>query len=187
VPPPKKRGKLCLILLFIFGLASCNSKPFQNLKGEETSIEIKKDTKAVVYFFLVPDCPFSQLYSMSVNQVYSVYSTKGFQFYGIVPGNLYSISEIDSFIFHHNFIPKILIDPKYNFTKKYKVTVVPQVIVTDIKGQVLYAGKIDDQAIAAGQKKYQPTKFYLLDALKNISEGKDVGVKKTKAVGCFIE
>ncbi|MFM9946173.1 MAG: redoxin domain-containing protein [Bacteroidia bacterium] len=175
------------IILLIYNLASCNSKPFQNLKGEETSIEIKKNTKAIVYFFLVPDCPFSQLYSMAVNQVHSVYSSKGFQFYGIVPGNLYKISEIDSFITTHDFLPEILIDQKYNFSKKYKVTVVPQVVVTDTKGQVLYSGKLDDQAIQPGQKKYQPTKFYLLDALKNISEGKEVGVKNTKAVGCYIE
>ena len=80
-----------------------------------------------------------------------------------------------------------MIDKKYNLSEKYGVNVVPQVVVTDIKGDVLYSGKIDNQAIQAGLKKYQPTEFYLLDALKNIAEGKPVIVKKTKAVGCYIE
>ncbi len=177
----------CLIFLFIFGLASCNSKPFHTLKGEPAAIEIKANTKAIVYFFMVPDCPFAQFYTMSVNQVYSVYRSKDFQFYGIVPGDLYALDEIDSFKTQYNFLPEILIDKTYSLAKKYNVKVVPQVVVTDVNGEVLYTGKIDDQAILAGQKKYQPTQFYLLDALKNISLGKPVKVKKTNAVGCYIE
>ena len=177
----------CLIFLIILGLTSCNSKPFHTLKGEETTIELKANTKAIVYFFMVPDCPFAQFYTMSVNQVYSVYHTKDFQFYGIVPGDLYALDEIDSFKSQYNFMPEILIDKTYRLVKKYTVKVVPQVVVTDVKGNVLYTGKIDDQAILAGQKKYQPTKFYLLDALKNIADGKEVEIKKTRAVGCYIE
>jgi thioredoxin-related protein len=178
---------LCIIFLFILGLAGCNSKPFHNLKGETTNIEIKTNTKAIVYFFMVPDCPFAQFYTMSVNQVYSQYYNKEVQFYGIVPGNLYSLKEINEFKTNYNFLPEILIDKTYSLAKKYNVKVVPQVVVTDVKGNVLYTGKIDDQAILAGQKKYQPTQFYLLDALKNISLGKPVKVKRTNAVGCYIE
>ncbi len=176
-----------VVIIIIGILESCNSGPFQNLKGENANIEINKNSKAIIYVFLVPDCPFSQFYTMALNQVYSTYYLKGFQFYGIVPGNLYSLTEIDSFKNNFHFIPEILIDKKYKLTKKYKVSVVPQVVVTDLKGVELYSGKIDDQAIQAGQKKYQPTQYYLLDALKNISEGKPISVKKTRAVGCFIE
>ena len=177
----------CLFFLLVICLASCNSKPFHNLKGEATNIEIKANTKAIVYFFMVPDCPFAQFYTMSISQVYSQYYNKEVQFYGIVPGDLYSLKEINEFKTNYNFIPEILIDKTYSLSKKYDVKVVPQVVVTDIEGVVLYSGKIDDQAIQAGQKKYQPTKFYLLDALKNTLSDKPVVVKKTNAVGCYIE
>ncbi len=136
---------------------------------------------------MVPDCPFAQFYTMSISQVYSQYYHKEVQFYGIVPGNLYSLKEVNEFKTNYNFIPEILIDKTYSLSKKYKVKVVPQVVVTDIKGEVVYSGKIDDQAIQAGQKKYQPTKFYLLDALKNTLSNKPVKIKKTNAVGCYIE
>lgn len=63
---------------------------------------------------------------------------------------------------------------------------VPQVVVTDIEGVVLYSGKIDDQAIQAGQKKYQPTKFYLLDALKNTLSDKPVVVKRPMQLGVIL-
>ena len=186
-------GRALLIFYFLTSLG-CKMKPneifpytFKTITGKEATLHINKTTRGMVFIFLVPDCPFSQFYSIAVNQVYSSYFFRGFQFYGIVPGNLYALSEIDSFRTQYNFIPEILIDEPYHLTKKFKVNVVPQVIVTNTKGQILYSGKIDDQAVSPGQKKYQPTKFYLLDALKNISLGKPVKVKKTNAVGCYIE
>lgn len=167
-------------------LCGC-SNPFQTLNGETTDIEIHKNTKALVYIFLVPDCPFSQYYSIAINQVYSVFHKKGFQFYGIVPGDLYTISEVDSFKNRYAFIPEILFDKKYYLTKSFAVKVVPQVVVVNVKGQILYSGKIDDQAIEPGKKKYQPHVFYLFNALKSIELNKDIETKKTQAVGCFIE
>ena len=92
----------CLIFLLIVGLGSCNSKPFHNLKGEATTIEIKANTKVIVYFFMVPDCPFAQFYTMSISQVYSQYYHKEVQFYGIVPGNLYSLKEVNEFKTNYN-------------------------------------------------------------------------------------
>jgi len=177
-----------ILLVVIIGLLlSCNHKPFKNLKGEPIDIVILPKTKAVVYFFLVSDCPFSQYYTMAISQVYSQFYNKGFQFFGIVPGNLYSLKEISSFHSNYNFKPQIVLDNNYILSHKYNVAVVPQVLVTDKKGNVLYTGKIDDQAIQAGQKKYQATQFYLLNALKSIYKGKPIAIKKTEAVGCFIE
>jgi len=164
---------------------------FQNklktLDGKKVKINCNTNVKGIVFVFILPDCPFSQFYATSINQVYSNFNKKGYQFYGIVPGNLYSIAEIDSFKNNYEFIPEILIDYQSSLTKQLKVSVVPQAIFTDNVGRVLYTGKIDDQAIAAGQKKYQPTKFYLLDALKSHFSHKTIIVKETKPVGCFIE
>ena len=186
-------GRALLIFYFLTSLG-CKMQPneifpytFKTITGKEATIHMNKTTRGMVFIFLVPDCPFSQYYTTTVNQVYSSYFFRRFQFYGVVPGNLYTLAEIDSFKRHHNFIPEILIDEKYNLSSNYKVSVVPQVIVTSPLGEMLYSGKIDDQAVSPGQKKYHPTKFYLLDALKSISEGKPVTIKKTRPVGCFIE
>ncbi len=182
----KLRFKTIWIASVLCLLLAC-SKPFQTGDGNKTTIEIPKNTKAMVYIFLVPDCPFSQYYSQAVNQVYSVFHQKGFQFYGIVPGNLYALHEMDSFKIQNKFGPEILMDKTYRLSKKFGVLVVPQVVVTDIKGQILYSGKIDDQAIAPGQKKQQPREFYLHNALKSIDSKMNIAIKRTEAVGCFIE
>jgi len=164
-----------------------NSFTFKTTKGEDRLVSPSESRKGVVYVFLVPDCPFSQFYTMSVNQVYSFYKAKGYDFYGIVPGKLYSKAEIDSFKSAYSFIPEILIDENYKFSRSLDVSVVPQVVLTDKNGAVLYSGKIDDQAIRPGEKKYKATEFYLLNALKEYDSGKPVSIKKTEPVGCFIE
>jgi len=160
---------------------------FTNLKGQKTKLSTPQKPRGFVFVFLLPDCPFSQFYAMSVNQIQSSYNSKGYLFYGIVPGNLYSLAEIDSFKSQHNFIPELLIDPNSKFTKYLKVTVVPTVVLTDSLGNILYKGKIDDQAMLPGQKKYRASKFYLLNALKSHSNNKPILTKQTQAVGCFIE
>lgn len=66
---------------------------------------------------MVPDCPFAQFYTMSISQVYSQYYNKEVQFYGIVPGDLYSLKEINEFKTNYNFIPEILIDKTYSLSK----------------------------------------------------------------------
>ncbi len=160
---------------------------FTNLKGKETQLKTDKEQRGYVFVFLLPDCPFSQFYTMSVNQIQSTYESKGYHFFGIVPGNLYSLSEIDSFKSKHNFNPELLVDLDSEFTKYLKVSVVPTVVLTDNFGNILYHGKIDDQAILPGQKKYKASKLFLLEALNSHSNNKNIQIKQTKAVGCFIE
>ncbi len=182
---------VCLSILMFTGCFNKQQKPFayplKDLKGELTHLKYPVNGKGMVLVFLVPDCPFSQLYSMAVNQVYSMFYKKGFAFYGIVPGQLYTLSEIDSFKSRYNFIPEILLDSAYHYSKQFEVNVVPQVLVLDAVERILYSGKIDDQAVNTGVKRYAPKHYYLLNALKSINKGKAVEIKETKAVGCYIE
>ena len=186
--------KIAIISLIILTQLGCRNKSeelfsqkLSNLQNKEISIDATEKTKAMVLLFLVPDCPFSQFYSMAINQIYSNYYNKGYQFYGIVPGNLYANSEIINFKKNNDFKPEIVIDKFYHLTKNYKVNVVPTALVLNSHGKALYFGKIDDQAIQAGQKKHIATSFYLLDALKAIENKKEISIKKTIPVGCYIE
>jgi hypothetical protein len=186
-----RTGVVIFIFLSLLGCQNHSKPPYSfqllNLENKITELNFQPHTMAMVFIFLVPDCPFSQYYVMAINQVYSNFSQQGFQFYGIVPGKLYLKSEIDSFKNHFNFIPEIYMDPLYKLSNTYHVKVVPTVLVISPKGEVLYQGKVDNQAIQAGQKRYQATQYYLLDALKSIAQKKEIRIKSTKAVGCFIE
>ena len=180
--------------ILLLALASCRGTEkqeipltFRTTGGQVRQIFFDSLSRGVIYIFILPDCPMSQFYSMTVNQIYSMYVGKGYQFYGIVPGTLYANAEIDSFKSQQEFLPEILIDPGYRLTEKLGVKVVPQAVFTDTKGRILYSGKIDDQAIQTGLKKYIPTHFYLLDAVKFHAAGLEIAVKSTTAVGCYIE
>jgi len=180
-----------LIIGFLFSACSSETKSelptLTDLNGNKKTITISKKDKGFIYFFMVPDCPFSQFYTMSINQVYSVFAYKGYKFYGIVPGTLYSKDEIDTFKNTYKFIPEILLDKKSDFTGKLNINVVPQVVFTNTKGEVLYQGKIDDQALEPGQKKYIVREYYLLNAIKQYDKGQPITISKTQAVGCYLE
>ena len=184
--------RIYILFLWVFSAACSdgikNGLPvFTDLNGNEKSPTISKKTKGLIYFFMVPDCPFSQYYTMAINQVHSVFAYKGYQFYAIVPGTLYSKQEIDSFKSQYQFIPEILLDKKSDFTGKHGVKIVPQVVFTNTSGKVIYRGKIDDQALEPGQKKFIVREYYLLNAIKEFDQGKAITISETKAVGCYLE
>jgi hypothetical protein len=59
--------------------------------------------------------------------------------------------------------------------------------VVDSHGKTLYRGAIDNWAVDLGQSRPVITENYLSDVLHSIAQGRDVPVRETKAVGCFIE
>ena len=177
---------------FVILLTHCsNSKPagfkVESLNNEPTYINPEKSKRGTVLYFIQPDCPLSQLYAMSVNQLYSFYQKKGYDFYGIVPGDLYPVSEVKLFVEDFVFLPPVYLDKEKLVSTHFGVKVVPDVVLIDKNGKVIYSGKIDDQAIDTGRKKFKATHFYLLDALKSHYEGKAVAINKTNPVGCYIE
>ena len=180
------------LLFFVILLTNCNSsKPkgfkLENLSNEVVYINPEQSQRGTVLYFIQPDCPLSQLYAMSVNQLYSFYQKKGYDFYGIVPGDLYPASEIKLFVKDYVFLPPVYLDKEKLVSNHYGVKVVPDIIFLDNKGKVIYSGKIDDQAIETGRKKFRASHFYVLDALKNHYEGKPITLERTNPVGCYIE
>src|SRR5437870_1959978 len=63
----------------------------------------------------------------------------------------------------------------------------PEAVVVDGSGHTVYSGAIDNRAADLGQRRIVITEHYLADALDSVVKGQPVKVKKTNAVGCFIE
>lgn len=181
------------MVLLLLGILQCKHEPNQPFKGLYTQdgdpVNLYRDSsvKGYVFYFLQPDCPFSQFYTFSINQVYSIFSRRGYVFYGVAPGTLYTGAELDSFVSRYGLLPPLLRDPESVFTQSMQVRVVPQAIFTDRKGTVLYSGKLDDRAIGPGQKKVVAQSYYLLNAIKQHEAGTEITVKKTEATGCYLE
>ncbi len=159
----------------------------KNLEGKYEFIGNSNKKKAYVMFFLSPECPLCQSYSLTIKQLNEKFQPKGIDFVAIVPGTEYSILKIVEYRNGYGLkkIPFFL-DPNYAFSKQTKATITPEVFVLNANNQLVYSGRIDNWAYELGKKRTVITSHDLENVLQNLSLGKEVKPYQTKAVGCFI-
>ena len=62
----------------------------------------------------------------------------------------------------------------------------PEAFLIDVRGDVLYRGRINDLYADYGKRRAAPRTHDLRDAIAALLEGREVDVAKTKPVGCYI-
>ena len=159
----------------------------KNLKGQTVDLGECKKARASVFYFLEPECPLCQGYVLKMRTLKKKYESRGFLFYTVWPGKLYSVEEIGQFSTTYMMDLPELLDPDFQLTNYFNATVTPEVFVIDKHGELLYSGRIDDWAWDTGQKKQHVEHNDLEEAMAGIADGNFNFQKKTKAVGCLIE
>jgi len=155
--------------------------------GKLFSCNSFQKNRATVLLFLSESCPICQKYTPTLKSLWSEFSGENIGFYGVFPST--SI-EIDSVVVYGKkyAIPfPLLIDSNQKVTSLLKATITPEVVVLSGNGEILYQGRIDNLFPVIGRKRYAATTHELKDALVAILRNAPVKVKKTEAVGCFIE
>jgi thiol-disulfide isomerase/thioredoxin len=159
----------------------------KNLHGAKIDLSLNEKGKARVFFFLSPECPLCQSYVPLLRELGIRYSPKGFYLYAVFPGKLYTSAEIEEFLKNSKLdLPEIM-DPDLILTRSLGASVTPEAVVLNPQGKSLYRGRIDDLAWEVGQKRIKATTHDLENALEGIEIGQFSFVRKTQAVGCFIE
>lgn len=166
------------------GLSSIN---LLTLQQEKLNLSFIKQYKAAVFIFLTPDCPLSQNYTLTLNNLQEQYSKDSIFFCGIIPGNSVAISDVEEFVSNYKIDFKVLIDRDLILTEYLSATKTPEVVVINAGGDVVYKGAIDDWAIDLGSHRNTVTQHFLADALNALNAHSLIKIKKTKPVGCFIE
>ena len=131
------------------------------------NFETLKNNKASVFVFLAPDCPQSQSYTLTLNELHAKFGSAGVAFYGVVAGDKYDRKEIDGFITQFRIGLPIVLDPEAHLAKYLGATVTPEVFVVNSVGTSVYQGAIDNWAPELGQHRTVITEHYLLDALNS--------------------
>ncbi|MCU0423773.1 MAG: redoxin domain-containing protein [Bacteroidia bacterium] len=184
-----------LLILWSAIILSVTSAPVEtvwqtklmDLKGNLKNLQQFRSNKATVIYFLSPECPLCQSYSLTINQIYTRFKDNEFNFIGIIPGRNYSVDEIKSYGRKYKLQVELLRDTASLLVNKLQATITPEVFVLNKNGDILYSGRIDNWAYELGRKRTVITEHNLINALQEINAGKQVSIKKTKAVGCFIE
>jgi thiol-disulfide isomerase/thioredoxin len=151
------------------------------------NFETLKNNKASVFVFLAPDCPLSQSYTLTLNELHGRFADAHVGFYGVVESSNYQRKEIDDYITQYRIELPIVLDAHSELARLFGAMVTPEVFVVNSEGQTVYMGAIDNWAPELGQHRTVITEHYLLDALNGFIGTGDVSVPTTKPVGCFIE
>jgi hypothetical protein len=173
-------GKAIVCAILLLGSACSRQAP-----GPIASFIENKN--GAVFVFLATDCPLSQNYMPTMNNLSRQFAENGIGFYGVFPQADLSRKTLDDFVAAYSMGFPAVQDAQFKLADFYEATTTPQAFLANSAGQTLYKGAIDNWAPELGQHRTVITEHYLLDALESLRDKKPVKVKETTAVGCFIE
>ncbi len=182
-----------LIILFYFSslisaFADWNNedlnKKFKNHKGEEVHLKDIQKSDCIL-FFLSPECPLCQNYTLTINQLNKSFPDS--KMIAVFPGKIYSKKEITAFFEKYNLKINSIVDKDYHLTKKFNASITPQAFLLSPEGKVLYSGAIDNWAPELGKKRSIITEHYLRDAVRQRIDGEMINISATEAIGCKIQ
>ncbi len=158
-----------------------------DLAGRLCRLGEKSDTKAVVVSFLSTQCPISNSYLPSLNELFSTYRRRGVEFYGVISDP--SVTRAESLEHSETYRVRfpVLFDGSGELRLALLPTHTPQAFVLNKFGKTLYSGAIDDRHVRLGQKKEAAKRPFLEDAIKAAIGGRQIVMPKTTPIGCLLE
>ena len=177
---------LPLLMLFSSAFAASPQFHLRDVQGREHSAEEWRNSKAVVVFFVMTDCPLSTGYVPEMNRIRADYEKRGIAVYAAHSDPAVSDAIVRKHAEEFGYTFPLLLDPKLTLAKIAGATIVPQVAVFSPAGEVLYLGRIDNRVEDITRRRSVATEHELRDALDAVAAGKAPPQARTKATGCYI-
>jgi len=168
------------LVLFLTALFSIyNTNP--------ATLDTQIEPKITVYLFLLEDCKICRDYAPELRALSNEYHSAEIEFIGVFPNFSTKPKDIEKFKVEYDIPFELKTDYFKKLSKKFGAKLLPEVFVYDHKKQeVLYSGRIDDRYVSIGKRRQIIKTFDLKNALDNINAQKDILVKRTEPIGCFI-
>lgn len=139
-----------------------------------------------VIFFLDPECPVSNAYMREIKRIYADYSAKGVAFEAVFPVPTVKREDIRAFLLKYQTAMPGYRDPGLQKVKRYQAAIMPEAVLVNAAGEILYRGAIDNWYYALGKNRAKATEMYLRNALEAVSNGEMIVKSRTEAIGCLI-
>lgn len=177
-----------LLTINVFGQLNSSISNLKIKELDKSYYNFNLDTKSngTVFIFLLTDCPASQSYTLTINDLVKKYKKNNINFAIVFPGDFSSENEIQSFVKTYHVAIPILFDRTFKLTKFLNATIAPECFVLNKFNKIVYNGRIDDQYFSPGRKRQVITAHDLDAAISNLVSGKIQLTKMTKAIGCII-
>ncbi len=182
---------LNLILLFFvssgFEITHANTTPSRIIGKDlvnkrEVSVTVRDSARGTVIVFLSAKCPCSASHELKLAELFTQFSSKGFQFIGIHSNSDESF-DLSSRHFAEAHLPfPVIEDERSHIANSLGALKTPHVFVVNPDGKVLFQGGVDDSHIAQSAQKQ-----YLKEALSAIFQGKAPSKQEVRTLGCIIK
>ena len=188
--------KKYLLFTYVFLLFSCSNQDVKVVKSNNhieftnhnnQSVKIKTTKKSKLFFALDAECPLCQSYSQKIDELFKKYN-KEIDFYAFFPSKIFIEKKVNDFIEKYKLDKlNIIIDTNLIITHFFDAEVTPECFLINNDLEIIYHGAIDDQVQKLGRKRDKANQEYLNDAIYSHINNKPIIIKKTNAIGCFIE
>ncbi len=171
--------------LFMLVLFACSGGKGKMMQASD--LNFQKPDKLSVFYFLSPECPLCENYTKDIKDFYREFSADSVEFYGVFPGKDFPEERIMRYFKEYDLPIIPVLDVDFEMTQYFKAEITPECVLVSSTGEILYQGKFDNWLLALGRRKRTVDQFYLKDAIKATLANKEILVKKTAPIGCFIE
>ncbi|MEC9081799.1 MAG: redoxin domain-containing protein [Verrucomicrobiota bacterium] len=188
----QKKSLLGLMLvLSIAGLTKAETSTshltFTDIKGKQHTPFSTGKHKAVVFVFLLRDCPVSNVYTPELTRIRKDYSKNEVALYLIHPDRDTNAKAALAHAKEYKLTAPVVLDHNHKLTRLAKANVTPEAAVFDAQQRLMYRGRIDNLYADFGKKRFKPSQHDLRDTLDALLAGKPLTKRTTDAIGCYID
>jgi len=158
-----------------------------DLGGTTHNLDQNDSKRFRAFVFLSPECPISNGYLKTLNDLHHKFSGKFVELFGVVADPTVTRTQAAKHFSEYKAGFPILFDASGLLLRALKPTHVPEAFVLDRDGKVIYRGAIDNAWETIGRRRPKAEKEFLSDAVTAAISGKVPPVAETKPVGCLIE
>jgi len=183
---------LCAALLMSALTAASDGLQVRGVNGQAFALFAPKGPASVV-FFIATDCPISNWYAPTIQQVCREYGSRGVDCtlvyedidLGATPAAL--DADVRTHLREYRYgSMTATVDRTRAVAKRAKATITPQVVLVDRHGAIRYRGRIDNAYADLGKPRQHVTSHDLRASLDAVLAGRDVPTPETEPLGCYI-
>jgi thiol-disulfide isomerase/thioredoxin len=141
--------------------------------------------KVVVLIFVRTDCPVSNRYAPTIQQL-SAHNTDKAAFFLVYPSKKETSETIRKHDRDFGYALAALHDPQHILVKQSQAQITPEAAVFDAHRRLVYHGRIDNLYEDFGHARKTATTHELADAIRAAIAGRTINGNATPAVGCYI-
>ncbi len=188
--PPRTLSRfLFAIMVLCLGTAPLISTSLQSfaidLEGKPFDPFRVAQGKVVVLIFVRTDCPVSNRYAPTIQQLSAQNGDKA-AFFLVYPGKKETAASIRRHDREFGYTLAALRDPQHVLVKQSHAQITPEAAVFDANRRLVYHGRIDNLYEDFGHARRSATTHELADAIEAAIAGKTLSGNAKPAVGCYI-